>query len=127
MASTADVTRAALGYPVPKRPERNSRSVQIPTIRPGEVKKTIVKIQLPFSVRLGGPTPEEVGDMLVFDKQRTIVCRIRREDGPEAYLRISRTIRTKGLQGCKAYFPAEMQTTDKLVIKIAEVLAEQPF
>ena len=125
--SLADATRRAYGYPVGPQPVRNSRSVQIPSIRSGETKKIIVKIQVPYSLELGGPTREELGDMLVFDRRRTLVCRIRRVDDPDAYLRISRTIRAKGLAGCKAYFPAEMRRTDKLVVKVAEVLAEQTF
>ena len=125
--SLADVTRRAYGYPVGKQPARNSRSVQIPEIPEGETKKIIVKIQVPYNVVLGGPTREELGDMLVFDRRRTIVCRIRKVDDPDAYMRISRTIRAKGLAGCKAYFPAEMRRTDELVVKIAEMLAEQTF
>ena len=75
----------------------------------------------------GVPIPDEEGDMMVFDKKRTIVCRIRKVDDPAAYVRLSRTIRSKGTAGNTAYFNAEMRKTNELVIKIAEVLAEQSF
>ncbi|KAI0354840.1 ankyrin [Trametes cingulata] len=124
---TADVQRAAFGYKVPKQSKRNMRSVHVPHIPPGETKKMIVKIQVPFDMDTGMPQAAEVGDMLVFDKKRSLVCRIRRQDDEEGYLRLSRIIRQKGVLGAKAYFSAEMRRTDKLVVKVSEVLAEQAF
>lgn len=65
--------------------------------------------------------------MIVFDKKRSLVCRLRRQDDAEAYLRISRTIRAKGVLGAKAYFSAVLTHKDELVIKVDEVLAEMAF
>ncbi|EIW52467.1 ankyrin [Trametes versicolor FP-101664 SS1] len=124
---TADVQRQKFGYPVPKQPKRNMRSMHIPNIRPGETKKLIIKVQVPFDMDLGVPQIEETGDLMVFDRKRSLVCRIRRQDDPEGYLRISRVIRAKGVGGAKAYFSAEMERTDRLVVKVSEVLAEQTF
>lgn len=55
------------------------------------------------------------------------MCAVRRSDGPTAYDRISNVIRTRGVGGAKAYFAAELKSKDELVVKVSEVLAEQPF
>ncbi|KAI0629801.1 ankyrin [Trametes polyzona] len=125
--STADYQRSRLGYPVPKQPKRNQRSMHIPHIPPGETKRMIIKVQVPFDMETGGPQAAEVGDLMVFDRKRSLVCRIRRQDDQEGYLRISRVVRQKGVAGAKAYFSAEMSRTDQLVVKVSEVLAEQAF
>ncbi|RPD56649.1 hypothetical protein L226DRAFT_513014 [Lentinus tigrinus ALCF2SS1-7] len=127
VTSMSTLAREAYGIPVEKEPKRNSRSVHIPRIAPGETKLFVLKVQVPFDVNTGAPAQEEVGDLMVFDKKRSLVCRLRREDDEEAYLRVSRTVRTYGVFGAKAYFAAEMTSTDALVIKISEVLAEQDF
>ncbi|TBU44049.1 hypothetical protein BD309DRAFT_863131 [Dichomitus squalens] len=125
--SLADVARSAFGFPVEKQPARNARSVQIPYIRPGETKKIIIKVQVPFSLETGGPTKEELGDLMVYDKRRNFVCRIRRADGEDGYLKLSRSVRAYGVAGAKAYFPAELKSKDELIVKYKEVLGEQPF
>ena len=125
--SLADVARTAFGFPVEKQPARNARSVQIPYIRPGETKKVIVKVQVPFDFESGAPTKEEIGDLMVYDKKRSFVCRIRRMDGEDGYLKLSRTVRAHGVAGAKAYFSAELLSKDKLVVKYKEVLGERPF
>ncbi|KAM5540758.1 hypothetical protein V8D89_005402 [Ganoderma adspersum] len=127
VTSLADMTRQAYGFRVEKQPARNARSVKVPYIRPGETKKVIIKVQVPFSLDTGGPTREEFGDMMVYDKKRSFVCRLRRQDGEDAYLRLSRTVRAHGVAGAKAYFSAELRSKDELVVKYKEVLGEQPF
>ncbi|KAI1783563.1 hypothetical protein LXA43DRAFT_1102382 [Ganoderma leucocontextum] len=111
VTSLADMARQAYGFRVEKQPARNTRSVKIPHIRPGETKKVIIK----------------VGDMMVYDKKRSFVCRLRRQDGEDAYLRLSRTVRAHGVAGAKAYFSAELKSKDELVVKYKEVLGDQPF
>ncbi|KAH9850149.1 ankyrin [Lenzites betulinus] len=124
---TADMHRMMYGYPVAKQSKRSMRSMHVPHIRPGETKKLIIKVQVPFDMDTGAPQAAELGDLMIFDRKRSLVCRIRREDDEEGYLRISRVVRQKGVCGAKAYFPAEMTRPDKLVVKVSEVLAEQNF
>ncbi|KAI0642910.1 ankyrin [Trametes meyenii] len=124
---TADLARASFGYPVSKQSKRNMRSVHVPVITPGATKKMIIKVQVPFSMDTGTPHPLEIGDLMVFDRKRTLVCRIRRQDNPDAYLRLSRMVRKNGVNGAKAYFWAEMDSPERLQVKVSEVLAEQAF
>lgn len=65
--------------------------------------------------------------MLVYSKSRNFECRIRREDALAAYDRVANIIRTKGFQGAKAYFVAQLKSENELVVKVSEVLADQPF
>ncbi|KAH9891886.1 ankyrin [Cubamyces lactineus] len=127
MFSTPDVVRSAFGYAVSKPPERETRSVHVPHIRPGETKRLIIKVQVPYDIVTGGPRVEEQGDLMVFDKKRELVCRIRRRDDEVGYLRLSRTVVAKGAGRLKAYFVAEMPSVNLLIVKISEVLAEQAF
>jgi hypothetical protein len=66
-------------------------------------------------------------DLRVYTEKRDLVCDIRRIDNPAGYDRVSEIVRTKGVMGLKAYFAAEMRSKDELVVKVSEVLAEQPF
>ncbi|KAH9932755.1 ankyrin [Epithele typhae] len=122
----ADMTRQAHGYPIERLDKRSLRSMNKPTIARGEVKQLVVKIQLPELMVCTNNRNARVQDLVVFNRKRTLVCRIRRQDDPEAYRLIERTIIAKGLGGV-AYFPAEMRKVDSLTIKISEVLAEQSF
>ena len=65
--------------------------------------------------------------MLVYSKSRNFECRIRREDAPAAYDRVAQIVRTKGFLGAKAYFVVQLKSANELVVKISEVLADQPF
>ncbi len=56
-----------------------------------------------------------------------LVCRVRWCDGPAAYDRILKVVRTRGVGGAKAYFAAELKTKEGLVVDVDEVLSEQPF
>ncbi|KAI0636313.1 ankyrin [Trametes polyzona] len=123
----ADLARKTLGHPVPKQSPRDTRAVQVPHISPGETKQMIIKVQVPMDVNADAPSDQHGHDMLVYDKKRTFVCRIRKQDDADAYMQISNAVRTKGVGGAKAYFSAEMHSPDALVVKVSEVLAEQAF
>lgn len=69
----------------------------------------------------------QVGDLLVYNKKRDFVCSIRKVDDADAYLRISQVVRERGVGGAKAYFTAELKSKEELLIKVGDVLAEQPF
>ncbi|EIW57994.1 ankyrin [Trametes versicolor FP-101664 SS1] len=113
--------------PFEQRPARNSRSVQVPHIPHGQTKKMIIKVQVPMDAHTLEPSNQNIGNLLVYDKKRSLVCRIRKCDNPEAYMRLSDVVRTQGVMGAKAYFSAEMTSPDVLVVKVSEVLAEQAF
>ena len=65
--------------------------------------------------------------MMVYDAKRELLCYILRGDAPAEYDRLAELVRSKGTFGLKAYLVAELKSKDELVIKIDEVLAEQPF
>ncbi|PBK64145.1 ankyrin [Armillaria solidipes] len=116
----AKFSRDLLSIPTPDSPESHHRFAHTP-------KSIVIKVQVPFdalsnrrNVRLGG-------DLLVYTKKRDFVCKIRRVDGPQEYDRISQVVRTKGVGGAKAYFAAELRGKTALIVKVSEVLAEQPF
>jgi hypothetical protein len=83
-------------------------------------KKKIIKVQLPA-------IPGSNSPMMVYDAKRDLLCYISRGGAPAAYDRLAELIRSKGTFGLKAYLVAELKSKDELVIKLDEVLAEQPF
>ncbi|KAG6877909.1 hypothetical protein C0993_002395 [Termitomyces sp. T159_Od127] len=89
-------------------------------------KNMVIKVQLPYDhkakIAIPGANP-----LFVYNKNRDFVCQILWEDGPAAYDCIRNAVATKGVGGAKAYFAAELKTKDELIIKVSEVLAEQPF
>ncbi|KAL7279459.1 hypothetical protein ACG7TL_007302 [Trametes sanguinea] len=115
----AHAMRSAFGYPVQSQPARNTRGAQVPHIPVGQTKKMIIKVQVPLTDRLT--------ELMVYDKKRSFVCRIRKDDNPEAYKRVEQVVRMKGVGGAKAYFSAEMSKSDELLVKVSEVLPEQAF
>lgn len=124
LMSPADLTRQACGISTAPRPSAHSRAAHAPRVRPGQPKAMVVKVQVPWTGR--APTMGS-GSMLVYDKKRELVCTLEAHDNADAYMRIAKTVWEKGVGGAKAYFPAELKSKDELVIKIGEVLAEQPF
>ncbi|KIY44244.1 hypothetical protein FISHEDRAFT_67841 [Fistulina hepatica ATCC 64428] len=90
-------------------------------------KSIVVKVQVPFNLMTGGPAVGSTADLMVYTKKRDLVCSVRRQDDPAAYARITQVIHKYGVGGAKAYFAAELRSKDELVIKVSEVLAEQPF
>jgi hypothetical protein len=84
----------------------------------------VLKVQVPYT---GNRKIDSTGELLLYTKKRDFACTIRRSDEPDEYDRISQVVRTKGVGGVKAYFAAELESKDKLVVKVSEVLAEQPW
>jgi hypothetical protein len=64
---------------------------------------------------------------MVYDAKRELLCYLLRDDAPAAFDRLTEFVRSKGTFGLKAYLAADLRSKDELVIKIDEVLAEQPF
>ncbi|KAK7455846.1 hypothetical protein VKT23_010883 [Stygiomarasmius scandens] len=124
---TSDHVRSALGYPESKIPERNFRGAHVPK---NDAKDLIIKVQVPWMNTSDGgrPAPGD-GDLAVYTKKRDFVCGIKKTDQADgaSYDKIVDVIKTKGIRGAKAYFAAELRSRDELVVKISEVLAEQPF
>ncbi|KAF7291525.1 hypothetical protein MKEN_01487100 [Mycena kentingensis (nom. inval.)] len=101
----------------------------LPSPRAGSSKKgpsqsLTIKVQVPFT---GYPIVKSSGDLMVYNKTRDFMCSIRRVDAPEAYERISEVVRDKGVGGAKAYFMAELESKDRLVVKVSELLAPQSW
>jgi hypothetical protein len=124
---TSTLTRNILGIPTPPTPDSHHRSAHIPKGLSSEPKNLIIKVQVPFDLLTGTSARASQGNILVYSKKRDFVCSIRRLDCPAAYDRISNVVKTKGVGGAKAYFAAELKSKDELVVKVSEVLAEQPF
>jgi hypothetical protein len=123
---TAELTRQFMGYPTkPSSWSHNQmRAAHTPKGLDREAKTLVVKVQVPYT---GNSKIRSTGELLLYTKKRDFACTIRRSDGPEEYDRISQVVRTKGVGGAKAYFAAELESKDKLVVKVSEVLAEQPW
>ncbi|KAJ6516747.1 ankyrin repeat-containing domain protein [Mycena vitilis] len=123
---TAEFTRQFMGYPTqPSSWSTNrTRAAHTPKNLDREAKTLILKVQVPYT---GNPSVRSKGDLLLYTKKRDFACTIRRTDGPSEYDRISQVVRTKGVGGAKAYFAAELESREKLIVKVSEVLAEQPW
>nr|GAT56403.1 predicted protein [Mycena chlorophos] len=124
--SFAEVTWSSLGCRT-DTPEKKAAAATPKSFdrRRAQAKNIVIKVQVPF--RGTYPVERSTGDLFVYTKNREFSCSIRRQDCPEAYEQISEVIRTKSARGAKAYFTAELQSKDKLVVKISDVLAEQPW
>jgi hypothetical protein len=123
----ADTVRRKMGMATDAHSSRHNKETtwntnNTATLSPNvhSPKSIIIKVQIP---RLGSDIPE----ILVYTKKRDLVCTIRPEDNRQGYARLTDVVRTKGVDGLKAYFAAELKSKDELVVKISEVLAEQPF
>jgi hypothetical protein len=110
------LARAASGLPS-QFPEARTASSNKQMEYP---KKKIIKVQVPA-------IPGSNGQLMVYDAKRELLCYVLRRDAPTAYDRLTELVRSKGTFGLKAYLVAELKSKDELVIKIDEVLAEQPF
>ncbi|KAI0041539.1 hypothetical protein FA95DRAFT_1501350, partial [Auriscalpium vulgare] len=83
-------------------------------------KSVVVKIQVPM-----GNAP-----FLIYTKRRDFVCHTARQANPAAYDRVAELVKAKGaggMGGWKGYFAAELKSADELVVKVSELLADQPF
>lgn len=136
--SSADLTRELLGIEDSSTPSRFSSDspavINKSKIKPStQTKSLLIKIQLPFAghnIKPGDVPPSDYdmdGPMLVYSKRRDFLCLINREDRPDEYDRIREVVKSKGVGSVKAYFAAELRGWDELVVKVDEVLAEQPF
>ncbi|THU90566.1 hypothetical protein K435DRAFT_864196 [Dendrothele bispora CBS 962.96] len=126
----SDKVRAAMGYAESEIPERNLRGSHIPKV--DEPKNLIIKVQIPaiYTPEGAKPAGTKDGDLAIYTKKRDLACMVRKvdqADGGAPYDKLVQVIKTKGVRGLKAYFAAELKNKDELVIKISEVLAEQPF
>ena len=110
------LARAVSGFPSPPL----SELLQRPSHGPIEHTKRIVKVQIPTL-----PIPD--APIVVYDAKRELLCYLLRRDAPAEYDRLTEFVQSKGTFGLKAYLVADLKSKDELVIKIDEVLAEQPF
>ncbi|KAJ7028262.1 hypothetical protein C8F04DRAFT_1291468 [Mycena alexandri] len=119
----ADYTRRLFGYPTSDASfsERHTRTSHVPRGLRNGPKVLVVKVQVP-ALGEGG-----MGDLLIYTKRRAFACTIRRVDNSHEYDRLSAAVRNHGIAGVKAYFMAELESRDKLVVKISDVLVEQPW
>ena len=78
----------------------------------------VLKVQVPMHAN---------GGMLVYNKKRTFECILDYDKNPDAYMRIKKMIKEKGILGMKAYFAAELKSKDELAINVAECLPEARF
>ena len=86
-------------------------------------KSMVVKVQVPGDPRF----PPTGGDILVYSEGKRFLCKLSRQDKPQAYQQLVDTVGTKGFLGRKAYFTAEILENGELAIKVGEVLALQPW
>ena len=122
--STADLARQMRGL---------ATSTTRP-FRPGlvrnetENKRMVIKIQVPFGPSSSNSLVDSVlGGLLIYNKKRDFSCTVQRASNPAAYDAVVQVVRSQGVGGAKAYFAAELKNADELVVKISQVLAEQPF
>ncbi|KAG5642680.1 hypothetical protein DXG03_002338 [Asterophora parasitica] len=106
-------------------PAAHHRSAHLPKNIEEESKNLVIKIQLPFNPVTNRGEPGR--PLFIYTKKRDFVCSVHRKDCPKEYDRVAEAIVQKGPGGAKAYFAAELRSKDELVVKVADVLAEQPF
>ncbi|CAK5263662.1 unnamed protein product [Mycena citricolor] len=127
---TADLTRRAMGYPSEAEAwsKNKMRGAHAPKKVDKESKSITIKVQVPWNFQGDlEASKKSSGDLLVYTKKRDFACTIRKRDAPAEYDRIAAVVREKGVGGAKAYFAAELESRDRLVVKVTEVLAEQPW
>jgi len=111
------LARAVSGFPSPPV----SELLQKPSPGPMEYpRKKVIKVQIPKLQIPDAP-------IVVYDAKRDFLCYLLRRDTPAEYDRLTEFVQSKGTFGLKAYLAADLKSKDELVIKIDEVLAEQPF
>lgn len=117
---TAEVVRQQLGLATDTNSSRHNKSFSWNTdsVHITPLRSIIIKVQVPMT---------GTAEMLVYTKKRDLICTIRPEDNQKTFARLADVVRTKGVGGLKAYFTAELKSKDELVVKVSEVLAEQPF
>ncbi|KAF9070093.1 hypothetical protein BDP27DRAFT_1420312 [Rhodocollybia butyracea] len=145
LQSIANLTRNFLGIEQDLTPKSRPRTGHVPR-KPGkefESKNLIVKVQVALSSYAttiqGRHSFDKSGDLLVYDKRREFICTIKRSEqgngtssaevcgGEKAFDKLVEVVQEKGIGGSKAYFAAVLKSEKELVIKVEDVLAEQPF
>ncbi|KAH7920439.1 hypothetical protein BV22DRAFT_1133069 [Leucogyrophana mollusca] len=117
----ADLTRQHLNIATVKPSREYKAPSENPTLR-----SMVIKIQVPITT--GNLPANTTGEsLLVYNRKRDFACSISKATNPAQYDEIVNTVLSKGVNGVKAYFAAELKSRDELVIKISEVLAVQPF
>ncbi|TFK50681.1 hypothetical protein OE88DRAFT_284016 [Heliocybe sulcata] len=92
-----------------------------------QARSMVIKVQAPWNVVACCPVRSPETPLMVYNKKRDFVCWVDRKSDPEAYDRIEDVVRKRGVGGAKGYFPAELVNPGKLVVKVDQILAEQPF
>ncbi|KAF9070095.1 ankyrin repeat-containing domain protein [Rhodocollybia butyracea] len=142
----ANLTRNLLGIEQDSTPKSRPKTGHVPRTKPGkefESKNLIVKVQVALSSYAttiqGRHSFDKSGDLLVYDKRRDFICTIKRSEqgngtssaevcgGEKAFDKLVEVVQEKGIGGSKAYFAAVLKSEKELVIKVEDVLAEQPF
>ncbi len=120
--STSELVRSTLGLRTDQTPPGTLPGGQsrLNAHPPSQPKSLIIKIQGP---RVEGSSQP----LLIYNKKKDLVCMVLEEGNEVGYRKVCEVIRSRGVGGLKAYFVADLKTKDELVVKISEVLAEQPF
>ena len=87
-------------------------------------KQAIVKIQVPATLKdLDG----NYRPMLVYTQKRDFSCTLQREDGQKEWDTLYDVVRKQTVSALKGYFIVDIKSRDKLVVKVSEPLATQPW
>jgi hypothetical protein len=87
-----------------------------------------VGITLAQAEEMLGRAASDGGKILVYNRSRDFVCTVTASDQPKVYARLEAVVREKGsLGGLKGYFVAELESPERLRIKVGEILADQPW
>ncbi|KAJ3866615.1 hypothetical protein EV359DRAFT_79381 [Lentinula novae-zelandiae] len=147
LQSTANFARSVFGYDQHLPTPKNTNRARVPRTKPGKsnIKNSIVKVQIAmkptamYGMTFDSNSFDPHGNLLIYTKNRDLVCTIRRKDqlggvsapgvgaGERAFDKLVQTIMTKGIGGAKGYFSAVLKSKKELVIKVEDMLAEQPF
>ncbi|KAH7920440.1 ankyrin [Leucogyrophana mollusca] len=121
VTSRSDLVRQHFDIPTVRSNRESNATPKNPTLG-----SMVIKIQVPVTV--GGIPARNTGQsLLVYNRKRDFTCSISKAENPVHYDEIVNTVLSKGVNGVKAYFVAELKSRDELVVKISEVLAEQSF
>ena len=121
VVSTSSILRSGMGYPDLSKGKTFSSGRKAAS-KHEYPKHAVIKVQLPAFTVQG-----QTGDCFAYTKNRDFVCKFRQNENPNAWESLIYVIKNKGVGGLKAYFAADMRSKDEILLKISEVLAEQPF
>jgi hypothetical protein len=133
IVSMSAVIRQQMGLPNPTKAKHKSTGAAWPPRR-DLPKQLVIKVQLQgFYPGVDDINKASVASAsgsdscLVYTKKRDLVCTLTREQNPQTYGQLMHVIKEKGVAGVKAYLSAEMESKNKLIIKVDDVLAVQSF